>query len=428
MQVVLATLGSAGDVYPFIRIGHGLRARGHDVAFLTSSYFEVLVRENGFAFHSIGETERYEQLAAHPDFWEPGKGFAPMVELLVSPALRPVYDFVAAHYQPGRTVVVASTWALGARVAQEKLGVPVVTVHLSPAMFRSAYRAPRFAGLNLGSAIPSVIKRTIWCAVDRFVTDPVVAPAVNALRQDVGLPPQRRMLHDWIHSPDRVLGLFPEWFAPRQPDWPTQTELVDFVPCEEQAKPEDAALEKFLSNGIAPVVFTPGSAMPRGRRFFEIARDACRQLGRRAVFITRFRDQVPSDLPATVFHSMPTVLSWLLDRSAALVYHGGIGTCAQALRAGIPQLVVPMAHDQFDNARTVRRLGAGAELAVRELSVRALSRKLTEVLQSTSMACQCRDLAGRFQAGDVLERLGAIIETCASRALPVPTCAVLSFR
>lgn len=413
MQVVVATLGSAGDVYPFIAIARGLQARGHDVTFLTSSYFEALAHGNGLAFHSIGDTARYERLAAHPDFWEPGKGFRPMLELLVEPALQPVYDFVTNHYRPGETVVVTSTWALGARVAQDKLGVPVVTIHLSPAIFRSAYRAARFAGLSMAAAMPPFVTRVLWRAIDRFVLDPAIAPAVNALRRRVGLAPQTRLLHGWIHSPTRVLALFPEWFAPRQPDWPTQAEFVDFVLCDEEPKPEDAALERFLASGSAPVVFTPGSAMPRGRRFFEIARDACRLIGRRAVFITRYRDQVPANLPATVFHSIPTVLSRLLSRSAALVYHGGIGTCAQALRAGIPQLVVPMAHDQFDNARAVRCLGAGKELHIRALNTRTLTAKLIELLRSATIASRCRDIAGRFQAGDRIERLYSLIEQCA---------------
>lgn len=413
MQVVVATLGSAGDVYPFITIANGLQARGHDVSFLTSSYFEALVREKDLPFHSIGDIKRYERLAAHPDFWEPGKGFRPMLELLVEPALQPLYDFVTSRYRPGETVVVASTWALGARVAQDRLGVPVVTMHLSPAIFRSAHRAARFAGLSMASAMPPFVKRILWRAIDRFVLDPAVAPAVNALRRRVGLAPQTRLLHGWIHSPTRVLGLFPEWFAPRQPDWPTQAELVDFVLCDEEPKPEDAALDRFLASGSAPVVFTPGSAMPRGRRFFEIARDACRQTGRRAVFITRYHDQVPADLPATVFHSVPTVLSRLLCRSAALVYHGGIGTCAQALRAGIPQLVVPMAHDQFDNARTVRRLGVGLELDMRALNARMLARKLVELLRSITIARRCRDIANRFQPANGIERLYALVEQCA---------------
>ena len=112
-----------------------------------------------------------------------------------------------------------------------------------------------------------------------------------------------------------------------------------------------------LAEGEAPIVFTSGSAMTRGNDFFAASAAACELLGRRALFVTRFPNQLPRPLPALVHHIHHAPFSQLLPRAAALVHRGGIGTAAQALKAGVPQLVAPCCYDQFDNAAHLQRLG-----------------------------------------------------------------------
>jgi UDP:flavonoid glycosyltransferase YjiC (YdhE family) len=93
--------------------------------------------------------------------------------------------------------------------------------------------------------------------------------------------------------------------------------------------------------------------------------DACRRLGRRGLLLSRYRDQLPADLPPGVRHFDYVPLSRVLPRAAALVSHGGIGTLSQALAAGIPQLIMPLGFDQFDNAARLGRLGVAATLTPR---------------------------------------------------------------
>ena len=111
--------------------------------------------------------------------------------------------------------------------------------------------------------------------------------------------------------------------------------------------------------GEPPIVFTPGSAMYHGQDFFRASVEACKQLNRRGILLTRHAEQIPADLPATIRHFSYAPFSLLLPRAAALVHHGGIGTSAQAMAAGCRQLITPFAHDQFDNADRLRRLGEG---------------------------------------------------------------------
>ncbi len=118
--------------------------------------------------------------------------------------------------------------------------------------------------------------------------------------------------------------------------------------------------KRFFLRASRRLVFTPGSANLFGRSFFDAAVGACQQLGRRGILLTRFAEQLPPSLPSGVVHFDFVPLSLLLPRCAAFVNHGGIGSVSQAMAAGIPQLMMPLAHDQIDNAARIARLGVGS--------------------------------------------------------------------
>jgi UDP:flavonoid glycosyltransferase YjiC (YdhE family) len=133
--------------------------------------------------------------------------------------------------------------------------------------------------------------------------------------------------------------MFPEWFGPRQIDWPEQTEFAGFPLWDEKGYTAVAPeLEDFLRAGEPPIVFTPGTAHTHADRFWKAAIDACQQLGRRGMLLTRHAEQIPSRLPEGVRHFDFAPFSQVLPHSAAIVHHGGIGTMSQGLAAGIPQV------------------------------------------------------------------------------------------
>jgi UDP:flavonoid glycosyltransferase YjiC (YdhE family) len=169
-------------------------------------------------------------------------------------------------------------------------------------------------------------------------------------------------------------------------------------------------LDEFLAGGEPPIAFTPGSAMLFGQSFFAAAADACRRLGRRGLLLTRFAEQIPTDLPPGVIHVPFAPFSQLLPRCAALVHHGGIGTTSQGLAAGVPQLVMPMSHDQPDNAERVKRLGVGDWLSVSAFRGAAVARKLRALIGSADVMARCREVAGRFAGANPIERTCELIE------------------
>ena len=142
-------------------------------------------------------------------------------------------------------------------------------------------------------------------------------------------------MEELLNAPDRVLALFPEWFAPRQPDWPSQTRFVGFPLWDAQEAgglPEP--LERFLAAGEAPIAFTLSSTDWKAREFYRAAVGACCDLSCRGVLLTPERDSVPSPLPPEVIRVDYAPFRRLLPRVSALVHHGGLGTGAQALAAG----------------------------------------------------------------------------------------------
>ena len=183
-----------------------------------------------------------------------------------------------------------------------------------------------------------------------------VVPGLNEWRRELGLPPVTRVFRDWIHSPQRVIGLFPDWFGVPQSDWPASLRLAGF-PLFDDHRPTELApsLRRFLDDGPPPVLFTPGTANQAAARFFRAGVDAAESLGRRALLLTRYTGHLPK-LPPTAHHEPFVPLSDVLPRCAALVSHGGIGTLAQGLAAGVPQLTMPMGFDRPDNATRLEGL------------------------------------------------------------------------
>src|SRR5262249_16516566 len=131
--------------------------------------------------------------------------------------------------QTDRTVVAGSGLCFGARIAHEKLGVPLATVHLQPSMLRSLIDSGSQGGIRMDASVPAFVKQVFFWTGDKLMIDRQLAPPLNSFRTSLGLPPVSRLFREYVHSPQLVIGLFPEWFARPQPDWPENTHLPGFV-------------------------------------------------------------------------------------------------------------------------------------------------------------------------------------------------------
>jgi rhamnosyltransferase subunit B len=379
---------------------------------LTAGPFAQVVGKAGLIFEETVSVEEYEAVSKHPDIWHPRRGLQLVLDSIAT-RLRVAYERLERLHEPGRTILVGHSLSFFTRVFEEVHSVPAATVHLAPSIFRSDYAQPAYApGLD-GSSWPVWVKRTLWWSIDRFMLDPNIVPTLNEWRRELGLAPVTRIFGDWIHSPQRVVGLFPDWFGAPQPDWPSAVRLTGFPLYDDSDQvnlPE--SLTRFLDDGSPPLLFTPGTANQSAARFFAAALGASQKVGRRALLLTRYSSHLPA-LPPTAHHQAFVPLSHVLPRCAALVSHAGVGTLAQGLAAGVPQLTMPMGFDQPDNATRLQRLGVARWIVPSQFDSERVANTLGDLLDDPRTAQSCRRWADQIRAHKAIEETCDLLEQLA---------------
>jgi rhamnosyltransferase subunit B len=403
-HVLVVAAGTAGDMYPFLHLARTLRGRGHRVTLVGLQAHARAAAAADVSFIGLGTEAEYLALLDHPDAWHPRRGFQVLWRGIAA-GLELLPGVLAGLPPDDDCVLLAHPLALpGAALAQSRRpGLRIVAAWLAPSNLRTLHDPLLLGPLRIPRWLPHAARRWLWARVDAGMVDPVALPDLDAARARHGLAPVPHFLAHLQDLPDAHLALFPPWFAPTPPDWPQplaegRFALYDPFLAADAALPSE--LERFLAHGDAPVVFTPGSGNRQAARWLARAVGAARRLGRRAVLLTPHRGQVPAALPADVLWLPYVPLRALLPRAAALVHHGGIGTTAEALRAGVPQLIVPMAYDQFDNAARVEALHAGRALAGWRARPRGLAAALAGLLGSADIRAGCAR-AARLAAADV---------------------------
>ncbi|MEP7305780.1 MAG: glycosyltransferase [Acidobacteriota bacterium] len=409
LKVLLPTIGSAGDVHPVLALAIALQSRGHRATVLTNPLFQELIEGHGVGFLPVGTVEDARAAIADPDLWHARKGFEVVAHRAILPAMTEMYRHIERSADD-RTVVAASGISFGARIAQERLGVPTATVHLQPSIIRSLVDQGMAGNIRISASQPMWFKRAFFRFADWFLMDRALKRPVNEFRATIGLPPVDRLMYRWIHSPQLVLGFFPDWFARPQADWPANTHLVGFPLWDGGNNDLPSGVREFLAAGDPPVVFTPGSAGSTMHRFFQESVKAARVLGLRSMLVTNYPEQVPTDLPPGVktFGYLP--FGDVLPHVAMLVYHGGIGTLAQTVKAGIPHLVVPGGHDQFDNGWRVEQLGLGRSIPQTRYRADRVLTAIGAMLGDGELRARCRDYMSRIDSDAAVTRACELLE------------------
>jgi rhamnosyltransferase subunit B len=376
-NVVLMPFGSAGDVFPFIWLGKLLKSRGHRVTLVSTVIFEEAVASAGIDFIGLGTIEEVEAIGKDRRIWKLGIGSKVVLDYAVKWSER---YFEAVEGLEAVDLMMAPLTCFGARLAREKLGIPLITVHLQPMVFISAYETPLLhPSLKWFGSLPVGVKKLLFSQPN--LVDLFALPGIRKLCEKHSVIPPKSLWREWWDSPDGVLALFPEWLAKPQPDWPANLLQWDF-PMEDLAKemPVSEELADFLAAGEKPIIFTPGSANIQAEKFFATAMEAVKRLGLRALFVTRMDLEIPDEMGSKILKVDFVPFSKVLEQASAFVHHGGIGTMAQGFRAGVPQLVMAMAHDQPDNGARLEKLGAGIALTAGNFTPDRVTRELGRLL------------------------------------------------
>ena len=394
-RILFTTVGSYGDLHPYLAIGLELRKRGHQVTIATHATFGAKVKFERLGFHPVRPD--IPSVANVADLVGDPRG-ADRVLRLLSSSIRESYQDTLAAAERADTIVT-HTQAYAATLAARKLGIPWISTALSPISLPSAHDPPVLAEapwlIHLRLFGPRFM-RLVLRAVDwRSLAS--VRPILD-LEAELGLPQGAHPVFAGRHSPSLVLALFSRCFAEPQPDWPPQTVATGFPFYDRDLgyRNLSRALESFLAEGPAPIVFTLGSvATHAAGNFYSDSLEAVKRLGARAVFLTGAQSQgLPDTLPAGVIAAPYAPFSPLFPHAAVIVQHGGIGTTAQAIRSGRPMLVTPYTFDAADNGARVKRLGAGEVLYQNRYNARRAEQRLRSLLEETSFQKAAAALSG----------------------------------
>lgn len=425
-RIVLNTFGSFGDLHPYLALALRLRERGHEPAIAAAEVYRAKVTAEGVAFHAVRPDvgELMSNGAFLAKLWHPRRGTEYLLRDYVLPAVEQSYADLLGACQKADLLLTHTAGYAGPVVA-EKLGLHWLSVVLQPAVFMSAYDPPVLAPV---AWLRHICRLGPWpFAMTRGIARRIAsrwAEPVCRLRRKIGLgEPRANPILEGQFSPFGTLALFSHCFARAQPDWPAGVRVTGFPFYDRLGAmtgmrltgvEESEALKRFLDSGPAPVLFTLGSsAVMQPGSFFEESIAAARKLGVRAVLLVGASGSRP-DLPDSMFAAGYARYSEIMPRAAAIVHQGGIGTTAQALRAGRPMLVVPWAHDQPDNAERTRKLGVARVVARARYAADRAAREIGRLLEDNACAQRAGELATKIAAEDgAAEACRAIEETVA---------------
>jgi UDP:flavonoid glycosyltransferase YjiC (YdhE family) len=422
-RIVLSTFGSFGDVHPYVAIALELKRRGHRPVLATSEIYREKTDALGLELHPVPPDlpgyDRPDEVARMiSELVDTKKGPERVFTQFINPHLRGMYEALAEATRDA-DLLLTHVLSLAGPPLVEKTGIRWVSTVLAPISLFSNYDPPVFPQMpwlyHVLKLHPSVSRAAM--RVGRWKLDQMAAPLYK-LRAELGLPRGGNPMLEGQHAPRRVLALFSSAIAKPQPDWPPQTRVTGFPFYDRRDRAGDAeqldpALLTFLENGEPPVVFTLGSsAVYVAEDFYRQSLEAARAAGVRALLLIGEESNRPAELPewAAAFDYAP--YGELLPRARAVVHQGGIGTTAQGLRAGIPALVVPFSHDQFDNGARVARVGAGRVLPRSKYNAAGAAKELRALLADESYTTraaeagrQIRSENGASAAADAIEEV-----------------------
>lgn len=408
MKVLLAPLGSRGDVQPQLVLGEELLRRGHTVTLAASPNFRPWAEARGFAFIPVGEDinviirQNRHMTEQHPVVALPGQ-----IRLVRRHLADQARDLFAGSHD--HDIVVAAGLSLVAKMLADSLGVPHVFCCYTLSMMRSAAHAPALIPLF---GLPRFANRGLWLAITTTFELTLGGP-LNDLRRARGLAPDAsswRAIHGTqvLLAQDSVMGELPA-------DLPGENYHVPaLVPRPERAAPLPDALEDFLrgTQPGSPVVYLGFGSMPSVDRanVVAVARELAGRHGARVLLHSSHGEEAGVELPLGVLSVGDVDHQTLFPRVDLIVHHGGAGTTAAALRSGVPQLVVPHIVDQFFHGRRLAELGvAPAPVPKAELRSPAIAAALADRFRYQAKAQLVRASVsqggGAVQAADHLEAL-----------------------
>ena len=412
MRILIAALGTRGDVQPMIALGRGLKSAGHDITMIAGTNFAEWVAGHGLRFVPSVDIEALmsseQGLAWSQGSDNPLKQLRAM-RLLMNEYGQGMIDPIQAGSASADLMISSYSAQPLVQTASEKTGVPYVNALLQP---QHPTRSGAASLMPLFPMRESIVNRWMGALAERILWR-VAAETTNRYRSQVGLPPHTAGSF-WraCHGARAVMG-FSRFVVPPAADWPPGAALTGYWFLDEEAgwsPPED--LTVFLGSGPPPLYLGFGSMSNRDPgKTLELILAAVKRSGQRAIIAAGWSNLPDRDLPPEVRVIQSAPHHWLFDRVSAVVHHGGAGTTASGLRAGRPTLIVPHMSDQPYWGRRVHEIGAGVKPVPRHrLTVETLAARLDELQDNSRIREGAAALGEKIRAERGVEAAVTAIE------------------
>lgn len=409
MRIVIITIGTRGDVQPFVALGVGLKQAGHTVTICTSSRFQSFISEYGlnYAYMNDELLKLLDTDAGRAAIESKGNPFFLWQQAM--PIIRQMLDEAWAAAQTAEILIYHPKALAGYHIA-EKLQIPGFVSLLLPAYSpTTAFPSPIFSNLKGG-----------WYNQLTYQLLPLLtAPylhVINQWRQErLGLKSRSWTEKDILGSYGNSTPIFYAYSShviPRPNDWDSRTivtgywfleGLTNFVP--------PPQLVDFLAAGKPPVCIGFGSMTGQNpKALTEIILTALKDTGQRGILLTGWGGMSNADLPDDVLQLEAVPHEWLFPQVAAVVHHGGAGTTAAVLKAGVPNIIIPFFGDQPFWGQRVEALGVGTKpIPKKHLTAEKLAAAIRVAVNDQEMRQRALSLSEKIQTENSVEQTVKII-------------------
>lgn len=414
MRVTILSIGSRGDLQPFIALAMALEKKGHEVVIATHCIFEDLVRSYGLQFFRIsGNTrEALDSEAGRASVSSGSNTFRSWRNFvkLISPI---IYEMGVDCYnasQDSDAIIYSPLGFYWGPHVSEKLQIPSIGVYLSP--IHSTAEFPSYL-IVTAKDLGSVVNRFSWSLSHYFSWLPFRSN-INRFRTEfLNLPPISKLNYNgYLKMQDLILyGISPSVFK-KPGDWVGNIEVTGYWFLDDFNWTPPPDLINFLENGSKPIYVGFGSMAAKGaERMTNVILESIGNTGQRAVFASGWGGIRRAEISENIYVTDYIPHDWIFPKVKAVIHHGGAGTTAAGFRAGVPSIIVPFFLDQYFWGYKVNDMGLGPKpIPQTKLSVNRLTDAIENTLNSEEIITNSKNMGYRLQSEDGISKAIKLIE------------------
>ena len=413
MRLTIFSAGLRGDIQPFVALGRGLQQEGYSVRMAVPENFANFIKEQNLDYYPLrGDVQQIVTSEKGRAFMESrGKNLIKNVRainILFSPIVMQMAEDAYAACRKSDAIICAAVRSPFGHSIAKTLDIPLIYAEPTPILPTKACPAPgwpiqtSFGGLY-NRLTGHLMLQVIWRGYHKFV---------NRFREQLGLKPYTSLSFLRVLKSFPLLGAYSPSVFPHPPDWPDSVHITGywFLDSKSSWIPPDT-LEAFLNSGSPPVYIGFGSMAGLNPEWTTtLILKALEKSKQRGIILTGWGGIKQKTMHNDVYMSESIPHNWLFPRMAAVVHHGGAGTTAEGLRAGVPSVITPFMVDQMFWGRRIRELGVGLEpLSYKKLTVNNLASAIQLAVTHRGIRKRAKAFAGTIRAEDGLTNAVKII-------------------